>query len=119
MVPHLLFADDCFLFYRANLSEVKHLMDILHKYAQASGQEINMSKLEVFFTRNISGPTFNGLAHLIGVFHVLGTGKYLGLPSMIGRSKKNTFSFIKYRIWRRINSWRRRSLSKAGRKIMI
>ncbi|KAI5432893.1 hypothetical protein KIW84_020271 [Lathyrus oleraceus] len=56
---------------QANLSEMKHLMDILHKYAQASAQEINMSKLEVFFTRNISGPTFDGLAHLIGVFHVL------------------------------------------------
>ncbi|MCI61355.1 RNA-directed DNA polymerase (Reverse transcriptase), partial [Trifolium medium] len=49
----------------------------------------------------------------MGVKHVLGMGKYLGLPSMVGRSKKETFSFIKDRIWKKINSWRSRSLSKA------
>ncbi|XP_058722436.1 uncharacterized mitochondrial protein AtMg00310-like [Vicia villosa] len=55
----------------------------------------------------------------MGVRHVLGTGKYLGLPSMIGRSKKATFAYIKDRIWNRINSWKGRSLSKAGKEIMI
>jgi hypothetical protein len=30
---------------------------------------------------------------------VLETGKYLDIPSMIGRSKKATFKFIKDRIW--------------------
>ncbi|XP_058724167.1 uncharacterized mitochondrial protein AtMg00310-like [Vicia villosa] len=55
----------------------------------------------------------------MGVRRVIGTGTYLGLPSMIGRSKKAVFSFIKDRIWRRINSWSGRSLSKAGKEVMI
>jgi hypothetical protein len=38
------------------------------------------------------------LSRLMGVRHVLGTGKYLGLPSLIGRKKKDTFSYIKDRI---------------------
>jgi len=38
------------------------------------------------------------LSRILGVQIVLGTGKYLGLPSMIGRSKTSTFSFIKDRI---------------------
>ncbi|GAU38029.1 hypothetical protein TSUD_395890 [Trifolium subterraneum] len=38
---------------------------------------------------------------------------------MVGRSKKAIFSFIKDRIWKRINSWRGRALSKAGKEIMI
>jgi hypothetical protein len=38
---------------------------------------------------------------------------------MIGRSKKATFSYIKDRIWKRMNSWRGRALSKAGKEIMI
>ncbi|KAK2374463.1 hypothetical protein QL285_075423 [Trifolium repens] len=59
------------------------------------------------------------LAGILGVRHVLGTGIYLGLPSMIGRSKKATFSYIKDRIWKRMNSWRGRALSKAGKEIMI
>jgi ribonuclease HI len=55
----------------------------------------------------------------MGVRHVLGTGKYLGLPSMIGRKKKEVFSYLKDRIWKRINSWRGRALSRAGKEIMI
>ncbi|XP_058784642.1 uncharacterized protein LOC131659471 [Vicia villosa] len=118
-VSHLLFADDCFLFCRANISEVHHIMKLLDLYAKAAGQEINMSKSEVFFSRNLSTPAQEDLAKVVGVRHVLGTGNYLGLPSLIGRSKKETFSFIKDRIWKRVNSWRGRSLSKAGKETMI
>ncbi|GAU39678.1 hypothetical protein TSUD_320910 [Trifolium subterraneum] len=59
------------------------------------------------------------LLNIMGVRHVMGTGNYLGLPSIVGRSKKETFAYIKYRIWKRINSWRSRPLSKAGKEVMI
>ncbi|XP_058723913.1 uncharacterized protein LOC131595539 [Vicia villosa] len=80
-----------------NLMKVTNLMEILKIYAATTGQEINLSKLEVFFSRNISGPDQDDLANVMGVRRVLGTGKYLGVPSMIGRSKKAVFSFIKDR----------------------
>jgi hypothetical protein len=54
------------------------------------------------------------LSNIMGVRHVLGTNKYLGLPSMVGISKKETFSFFKDHIWKKINSLRSRSLSRAG-----
>jgi hypothetical protein len=38
---------------------------------------------------------------------------------MIGRSKKNTFNYIKDRVWKKINSWSSKSLSKAGREVLI
>ncbi|MCH79948.1 replication protein A 70 kDa dna-binding subunit [Trifolium medium] len=44
-----------------------------------------------------------------------GTGKYLGLPSMIGRNKKSIFHYIKERIWKRVSSWSSKMLSQAGR----
>ncbi|GAU38527.1 hypothetical protein TSUD_148090 [Trifolium subterraneum] len=113
-VSHLLFADDCFLFCRANVAEVNELMRILHIYEQASGQEINLVKSEVFISRNMSHAAKEDLSRILGVKLILGTGIYLGLPSMVGRSKKAIFSYIKDRIWKRINSWRGRALSKAG-----
>jgi hypothetical protein len=94
-------------------------MRILQLYEQASGQEITLVKSEVFISRNMSQAAKEDLSRILGVKHVLGTGIYLGLPSMIGRSKKATFSYIKDRIWKRINSWRGRALSKAGKEIMI
>ncbi|GAU47810.1 hypothetical protein TSUD_404150 [Trifolium subterraneum] len=118
-VSHLLFADDCFLFCRASVGEVNHLMNILRTYELASGQEINLAKSEVFFSRNLSHAAKEDLASIPGVRHVLGTGRYLDLPFMIGRSKKVIFSYIKDRIWKKMNSWRGRALSKAGKEVMI
>ncbi|XP_058745919.1 uncharacterized protein LOC131618775 [Vicia villosa] len=82
-------------------------------------RRLTCRSLRCFFSRNISAPAQEDLAHLMGVRRVLGTGKYLGLPSMIGRSKKAVFSFVKDKIWKRINSWSGRSLSKAGKDVMI
>jgi hypothetical protein len=95
LVSHLLFDDDCSLFCRSTLDETEHLMKILKTYERASGQEINLSKSEVFFSRNISLAAQEDLSNIMGVRHVLGTGKYLGLPSMIGRKKRDIFAYIK------------------------
>jgi hypothetical protein len=94
-------------------------MHILKLYEEASGQEINLAKSEVFFSRNLSVAAQEDLSKIMGVRHVLGTGNYLGLPSMIGRKKKEIFAYIKDRIWKRINAWRGRMLSRAGKEIMI
>jgi hypothetical protein len=119
VVSHLLFADDCFIFCRSTIAETNHLMSLLKTYEEATGQEINLTKSEVFFSRNLSIAAQEDLSHIMGVRHVLGTGNYLGLPSMIGRKKKEVFSYIKDRVWKRINSWRGRALSRAGKEIMI
>ena len=99
--------------------EAQRLLTILKTYETTSGQEIDLSKSEVFFSRNVSGAAQEDLSRIIDVRHVMGTGKYLGLPSMIGRDKRSDFSFIKDRIWKRINAWRGRALSKAGKEVMI
>jgi hypothetical protein len=110
-VSHLLFTDDCFLFCRSDLDETNQLMQILKIYEEATGQEINLTKSEVFFSRNLSIAAQEDLARIMGVRHVLRTGNSLGLPSMIGRKKKDIFAYVKDRIWRRINSCCGRALS--------
>jgi hypothetical protein len=94
-------------------------MQVLKTYEEASRQEINLTKSEVFFSRNLSVAAQEDLSRIMGVRHVLGTGNYLGLPSMIGRKKKVIFAYIKDRIWKRINSWRGRALSRAGKEVMV
>jgi hypothetical protein len=38
------------------------------------------------------------IAAMLGVNEVIGTGRYLGMPSMIGRNKKAIFSYLKDRM---------------------
>ena len=44
---------------------------------------------------------------------------YLGLPTLIGKSKYQTFSFLKERVWKTIQGWKGRSLSRAGKKVLL
>jgi len=118
-ISHLLFADDCFLFFRADESEAQVMKDILVTYETASGQAISLPKSEFFCIRNVPDPLRNNLVSILGVQAVLGTSKYLGLPSMIGRNRSSTFVFIKDRVWQKINSWSSKCLSKVGREVMI
>jgi len=78
---------------------------ILNVYEEASGQAISLPKSEIFYSRNVQQQTQNNITDILGVQAVMGTGKYLGLPSMVGRSKKETFGFIKDHVWQKINSW--------------
>ena len=119
IVSHLLFVDDCFLFFRGNINQAEKMKNILAFYEKASGQAINLQKSEIFCSRNVSTAEHNNIANILGVQVVLGIGKHLGLPSMIGRSKKATFNFIKDRVWKKINSWSSKCLSKAGREVLI
>lgn len=48
----------------------------------------------------------------------LGNGKDIGMPSLIGKNKRSVFSFIKDRVWRRVNSWNGKFLSRAGKEML-
>uniref|UniRef100_A0A2N9H205 Reverse transcriptase zinc-binding domain-containing protein n=1 Tax=Fagus sylvatica TaxID=28930 RepID=A0A2N9H205_FAGSY len=45
--------------------------------------------------------------------------KYLGLPPIIGRSKRRAFNDIKDWIWRKLQGWKEKLLSQAGREVLI
>lgn len=76
IISHLLFADDCFLFFQANVTEATTIQNILEVYAQASGQHINMQKSEIFFSRNVLDDVKHNISQLLDVRIALATGKY-------------------------------------------
>ncbi|KAL0009325.1 hypothetical protein SO802_010827 [Lithocarpus litseifolius] len=45
--------------------------------------------------------------------------KYLGLPSLVGRNKKNTFREIKEKLVKKLAGWKEKLLSKAGKEARI
>lgn len=87
-ISHLLFADDSFLFFRANMGEAQRIKNILNTYEMHSGQAVNFQKSGIFFSSNVSQNTQNEVSGILGVWNDLTVSKYLGLPSLIGRAKK-------------------------------
>jgi hypothetical protein len=67
----------------------------LNDYEKASGQAINYSKSEVYFSRNTPTNIKDQISGILGVNEVMGTGRYLGMPSMIGRNKKAMFGYLR------------------------
>jgi len=59
------------------------------------------------------------ITNIMEVQDVLGIGKYLGVPFMVGMDPNVVFGYIKDRVWQRISSWSSKCLSKAGREVMI
>lgn len=106
-VSHLFFADDNILFARATLQQSSEIADIISKYERTSGQKINFNKFEVFFSKNIGVVSRGEILNILGVKEVERHVKYLGLPTIIGRSKKAVFPCIKERVWKKLQGGKR------------
>ena len=118
-VSHLFFADDSLLFCRANEHECQAVLEVLEKYEQGSGQQINRDKTQIFFSSNTATTMQENIKGLLGVSTITQYEKYLGLPSLVGRGKKQSFSYIRERIWHKIQGWKEKLLSQAGKEILI
>lgn len=118
-VSHLLFADDCLLLCKASLAECQTLKGILDSYELISGQAINYAKSGVFFSNNVNTELRLQLSTVLGVHNSQNTGRYLGLPSLVGRKKREIFQYVKDRLWKKLQAWKEKKLSKAGKEILI
>ena len=56
---------------------------------------------------------------VLGVREVDKFDTYLGLPTLVGRSKYQTFSLLKDRVWKKTQGWKGQLLSKAGKEVLI
>lgn len=54
VVSHLLFVDDSLLFFKANRESVEEIKNLLIEYCQASGQQVNLDKSAIHFTKGCS-----------------------------------------------------------------
>ena len=61
------------------------VIDILRLYEDASGQKINIDKSSVFFSANTEEEKKNEVMEYLTPMQDSRRGKYLGLPSFIGK----------------------------------
>ena len=105
-ISNLLFADDSLIFCQANQEEVSLISDTLQLYAEASGQCINFEKSSAYFSSNTSESQRLWIKQALGVREVDRFETYLGLPTLVGRSKYQTFAYLKERVWKKLQGWK-------------
>ena len=87
---------------RANLQECRNIVDILNQYEAASGQKINYEKSKVSFSKGVSAEQQEELMGVLKMRQVDSHCKYLGLPTVVGRSKEVMFTTLIDRIWKKL-----------------
>lgn len=97
IISNLCFADDTVLFCQASVAEAEaeEVVRILEKYAQASGQLINLEKSSMVFSPGTPSELRLAIQGVLGIQVVDKFEKYLGMPAVVGHSKKEVFSFLK------------------------
>ena len=106
-ISHLLFADGSLLFCQVTSQECTHILDILKQYKDASRQQINRGKTQLFFSPNTKTVMQEEIKkkNLLGVVATTNYEKYLGLPSFVGGGKKQSFGYIREMIWHKMQGW--------------
>lgn len=118
-ITHLLFADDSFLLFKANMHEANQIKLVLKEYEVLSRQAINFQKSGIFFSANVRRDKQRDITEVLGVMNDLRDTKYLGLPSLIGKAKKRVFNFLTDRVRSRIQGWNTKLLSRAGNDVLL
>jgi hypothetical protein len=91
----------------------------LDKYCRWLGQSINASKFSIRFSRNTNPTTTELISNIIPYPSNTNTSLYLGLPILMGNSKKRAFQGIIDKVPSRIEGWRAKTLSQAGKLVLI
>ena len=97
------------------------------KYCNRSSQFMNQCwgnnligiRLLYFFSKNTPRPIQEEIQQRFGALVIWQHEKYLGLPSLVGQSKCNTFNDLKEKLGNKLSSWKEKLLSNVGKEIMI
>ena len=89
-LTHLVFfADDNLIFCRANSKKYNNVLKLLSEYESISGQQINKEKTTMFLTKSTPDGIRQDIKRILGVQEIKFYEKYLGLPTLVDKDKKN------------------------------
>ncbi|XP_065625235.1 uncharacterized protein LOC136065651 [Quercus suber] len=92
---------------------------VLKVYEESSGQQLNRNKTSLFFSHNTDQDTRDAIKAPFGAQIIKPHESYLGLPSLVGKSKRNTFAQLKQRVANKLIGWKEKLLSNAEKDVLI
>ena len=80
---------------------------------------LNLEKTSLFFSHNTPQATQDEIKNRFGAEIIKEHEKYLGLPSLVGKNKCNTFHQLLERLDNKLSRWKEKLLSNAEKEILI
>jgi hypothetical protein len=93
--------------------------EALTKYCNASGQQINMDKSSIFFSKRCPTVIKESVKAVLEVQKETLNEKYLGMPSDVGRSKSGAFKYLEDKVWKKVLGWLEQLLPVGGKEVLI
>ena len=94
-LTHLFFTDDSLLFCKSTPQECDKVLELLDAYSKYSKQHINKSKTIIFFSKSTTPERKQYIENALRGPKIRSYEKYLGLPSLIGRRKKQVLNILR------------------------
>lgn len=118
-LTHLFFADDLILMGEATKKSVEAIDSVLKQFCVLSGQRVNRLKSSLVFSGSTPLNMKLRISQYLGVSESASLGKYLGFPPELESNRASSFNFIIERVKSKLEGWRAKFLSKAGRIVLI
>jgi hypothetical protein len=118
-ITQVIFADNMMIFAKANRREVRILNDCLETYCLWSGQAINRDKSGIIFSKAVHQDTKRWIKSELQMKKLALDVFYLGTPVFSSKSKTKDFKFLITRLASKLQGWRCKALSWAGRRTLI
>ena len=111
----------------ALFSRVKRYVRIVNTIIKDAGvirittyhQQNVIARSSFFFSQNTTNEKRGEFLSILGPMQDSRHGKYLGLPSVIRKSKIQVFAKIKGKVAKKLSGWKEKMLSLGGKEILI
>ena len=104
---------------QAREESAARLNNILRVYGLCSGQCVNRDKSSILFSPNTPKPVRASLKEVLGISEEAFNERYLGLPTMVGRSKDGTFKYVRESAGKKVARYKGQGLSKTAREVLV
>lgn len=113
-----LYADDAVIFMNPDKAEMDVLVEIMHKFGEATGLKINRQKSTATPIR-CEEVDIQQVLQSIGGSVATFPMKYLGLPLTLTRTRIVHLQFVLDRIRARLAGWKGKLMTIAGRRVLV
>lgn len=117
-LTHLCFADDLLIFTDGSLSSVQAILGVLHEFQLHSGLSVSLQKTSMF-SSGLSPEEVTRISSSTGLSTGVLPVRYLGVPLSSKKLTVHHCGPLIHHIKGKISSWSARSLSYAGRLLLL